>query len=206
LDDKFQLPDVFYTKDSGAFDKGHVVRREDVAWGKTYDLLRRANGDTYHVTNCSPQVKEFNQSAQGEDNWGDLENLVLKDAKSERYCQFAGPVLRSDDSTFVGTAGNGVNLRVKIPSQYWKVIVVENDTGVAAYGFVLEQDLSDVPLEFAPGAFAKFMEPLADIAMKAGIEFPDIVLNADQFGTTEGEEMAFIAGTPQRSIKEGALG
>ncbi len=60
LDEKFQLPDVFFTKDRKAFDKGHIVRRYDVAWGRTYPILRRANGDTYHVTNCSPQVAEFN--------------------------------------------------------------------------------------------------------------------------------------------------
>ena len=35
------------------------------------------NGDTYHTTNCSPQVAGFNRAANGEDNWGDLENLVI---------------------------------------------------------------------------------------------------------------------------------
>src|SRR5262249_36764585 len=51
-----QLPDRFFTKDRQAFDKGHIVRREDVCWGKDYEQIRRANGDTYHTTNCSPQV------------------------------------------------------------------------------------------------------------------------------------------------------
>ena len=54
-----------------AFDKGHIVRRDDVAWGTTYEEVRRANGDTYHVTNCSPQVARFNQSPAG--RWGRLE-------------------------------------------------------------------------------------------------------------------------------------
>jgi endonuclease G len=51
-----QLPDVFYTKDGGSFDKGHVIRREDVCWGTTYAQVVRGNGDTFHVTNCTPQV------------------------------------------------------------------------------------------------------------------------------------------------------
>src|SRR4029453_11946390 len=123
LDDSFQLPDVFYTRDDGAFDKGHIVRREDVAWGESYDLLRRANGDTYHVTNCSPQVAGFNRATLGEDNWGELENVVLKGAASERYCQFAGPVLDPADETFIGAAGGRQKVRVKIPSRFWKVIV-----------------------------------------------------------------------------------
>src|SRR5262249_9442997 len=95
LDEKFQLPDIFFTKDRGSFDKGHIVRREDVAWGSTFDILRRANGDTYHVTNCSPQVAGFNRSNAGEDNWGDLENVVLAEAANERLCLFAGPVLNA---------------------------------------------------------------------------------------------------------------
>ncbi|NWP89682.1 DNA/RNA non-specific endonuclease, partial [Escherichia coli] len=77
-------------KDRGAFDKGHIVRRDDISYGRSYAELRRANGDTYHITNCSPQIAQFNQSQRGKDNWGDLENLVLGEAASERYCLFAG--------------------------------------------------------------------------------------------------------------------
>ena len=67
------MPDKFYTRDRGNFDKGHIVRRDDVAWGEDYDEVRRANGDTYHVTNCSPQVDAFNRSNLRGD-WGKLEN------------------------------------------------------------------------------------------------------------------------------------
>jgi endonuclease G len=205
LDPQYQLSDVFYTKDSGAFDKGHIVRREDVAWGKTYASLMRANGDTYHITNCSPQVAGFNRSnLDSGDNWGGLENVVLKGAATERYCQFAGPVLDASDQIFVGAAGGRVKVRVKIPSRFWKVVVVQTQEGVASYGFVLEQDLSDVPLELAvPEMFVKYMEPLTDLQKRAGITFPPIVLNNDQYNTTEGEEMAFRAGARRRSSAEG---
>jgi len=208
LDDAFQLPDVFYTRDDGAFDKGHIVRREDVAFGTTYDLLRRANGDTYHVTNCSPQVAGFNRSTLGEDNWGDLEDHVLSGAASERYCQFAGPVLSPDDEVFVGAGGGRVRLRVKIPSRFWKVIVVRTETGIASYGFVLEQDLSDVPLQeefIVPENFRRFMEPIADLEQRTGVRFPDIVRDADRHGTNEGAELAFRAGIRRRSIAEGVI-
>ena len=194
LADEFQLPDVFYTRDDGAFDKGHIVRREDVAWGKTYKSLRVANGDTYHVTNCSPQVSGFNRSSAGEDNWGDLENHVLKGAASERYCQFAGPVLDPDDQVFEGRAGGTNRVRVKIPTRYWKLIVVQTQDGPASYAFVQEQDLSDVPLEFAAGPFRRFMVSLDELEELAGLTFPDVVRNGDRFGTDEGVEMAFNAG------------
>ena len=205
LDEKYQLPDVFYTNDKGAFDKGHIVRREDVAWGETYVELRRANGDTFHVTNCSPQVAEFNRSTSGEDNWGDLENHVLTSAAKEQYCQFAGPILDPDDHFFIGAGGGRVELRIKIPQRFWKVIVARTAEGLASYGFVLEQDLGAVPLEefVVPDEFQRFMEPLKDIQERAGIRFPKVIVDADQHETDEGIELAFRAGVKRRSKAEG---
>jgi tripartite-type tricarboxylate transporter receptor subunit TctC len=119
-----QLPDRFFTKDRKAFDKGHIVRREDVAWGTSFAEVRRANGDTYFVTNCSPQTAGFNRSNR-RDNWGALEDLVLKQAKTERYCLFAGPVLKDDDPEFVGVDDLG-GIKIRIPRKYWKVIVARD--------------------------------------------------------------------------------
>jgi endonuclease G len=207
LDDSYQLSDFFYTRDDGAFDKGHIVRREDVAWGETYNLVRRANGDTYHVTNCSPQVAGFNRSNLGQDNWGNLENHVLKSAATERYCQFAGPVLDAKDETFVGKIGKGTLVRVKIPSRFWKVIVAGTTTSVASYGFLLEQDLSDVSLvEFAvPSNFRRLMVPLRDLQKLAGIKFPELVLSTDQFETNEGVELALRAGLTRQANERGQV-
>ena len=193
LDEKFQLPDVFFTKDRGAFDKGHIVRRDDVAWGRTYPILRRANGDTYHVTNCSPQVAGFNRSNAGEDNWGDLENVVLSEAANERLCLFAGPVLEDSDEVFVGKGDGGITLRAKVPKQFWKLIVSRVEDGIAAYGFVLDQDLSDVSLttEFVvPAEFVPSMVSIADIESMAGVSFGDDIRGADQFDTVRGGEVS----------------
>lgn len=195
LESKFQIPDVFFTKDRQAFDKGHLVRREDVAWGKTYAELRRANGDSYHVTNCSPQVSEFNQSSRGEDNWGDLENHVLSEAASERLCVFAGPVLSNADQVFHGVGDGGAKIRARIPTRFWKVIVARVEDGLAAYGFVLEQDVSDVQFEFIVSEeFVPTMFRLADIEELAGIVFDDALKEADQFDTLRGNEIAQRSG------------
>jgi endonuclease G, mitochondrial len=200
LSDNYQLPDVFYTRDDGAFDKGHIVRREDVAWGEKYDLLREANGDTYHVTNCSPQVAQFNRSNLGDDNWGSLENHILASAATERCCQFAGPVLDPKDEIFLGRLDKGVRVRVRIPSRYWKVIVVRTKKALASYGFVLEQDLAQVPMvEFVvPHTFERFTEPLVELQKLAGIKFDNTVLTADQYDKSEGVEMAHRAGWRRR--------
>jgi endonuclease G, mitochondrial len=201
LDNKFQIPDIFFTKDRGAFDKGHIVRRDDAAWGKSYEILRRANGDTYHVTNCSPQIAGFNRSANGEDNWGDLENHVLSEAANERLCVFAGPVLDAADEVFTGKGVNGAVLRARIPRRFWKVIVARVEDGIAAYGFVLEQDLADVSFEFAvPAEFVSSITPIADIADMAGVAFPTDVLEADQYESVRGAEVARRAGARRKRI------
>lgn len=140
-----QLPDDFYSDDRGAFDKGHLVRRDDVCWGGSFEEIQMANGDTYHVTNCSPQVKAFNQGQYGEENWGDLESAIQSITKSEKEkaCIFAGPVFGVGDRWFNGTDGDDA-VRIQIPSKYWKIVVVKSDDGFDAFGFVLEQDVRKV--------------------------------------------------------------
>ncbi|MEA3292073.1 MAG: DNA/RNA non-specific endonuclease [Pseudomonadota bacterium] len=189
-----QLPDKFFTRDRTAFDKGHVVRRDDVAWGATYDEMRCANGDTYHVTNCSPQVLGFNRSSRGLDNWGDLENLVLGQADTERLAVFGGPVLDADDPIFSGVDTEGP-VAVKIPRRYWKLIVAEKGGALQSFGFVLEQDLSNVELEFTvPQRWEQFMKPVDEIEDLARIDFDQVIREADQAGTPNGESLATAAG------------
>jgi len=190
MDARYQLPDVFFTKDRKAFDKGHIVRRDDIAFGKTYAALRRANGDSYHVTNCSPQVGAFNQSAKGVDNWGDLENHVLASAKSERLCVFAGPVLHNDDPRFVGVGDEGVKLVAKIPTRFWKVVVAMGDEGLEVFAFVLEQDLSNVQMEFVvPDNFKPNLWRLPELQELTGVEFDDALHDADQYESIFASEM-----------------
>ena len=168
-----QLPDKFFQKDRQAFDKGHLTMRAEVAWGDTYDELRRANGDTYHTTNCSPQVKDFNRAIFGiQGLWGQLENIVLAAAKTEKLCVFAGPVLSTGDTEFKGKDLDG-DIQVKIPSAYWKVIFAKTDNGVESFAFILEQDLSDVdfdPDEFGvTGEWATRRTTIDEIETKSGM-------------------------------------
>jgi endonuclease G, mitochondrial len=196
IDAGAQLPDAFFTKDRKAFDKGHLVRRNDIVWGETYDLLRIANGDSFHVTNCSPQVGTFNRASGEDDNWGDLENHVYSQAANERLCVFAGPVLSDTDETFLGVGDNGSLLRAKIPSRFWKVIVARTQIGIAAYGFVLKQDLSQVEWEFAlPAQLRPAMTPIQEIGAMGGVAFDATILAADQFDEELGHELALRSGT-----------
>lgn len=190
-----QLPDRFFTKDRGSFDKGHLVRREAVAWGKTYDELRRANGDTYHVTNCSPQVGAFNRSNLG-GLWGRLENLVLEQSKSndERYSVFAGPILDDQDPVFHGVDDVG-KVTIRIPRRYWKLIVARDGSSLASFAFLLEQDLAGVDLELAVDAeWRGRMVSVADLEAEIDLlDFPEVVHRGDQFATASGESVRAAA-------------
>jgi endonuclease G len=179
-----QLPDKFFTKDRKAFDKGHLVRRDDVAWGETYEELRIANGDTYHVTNCSPQTAGFNR-ANGVLNWGELEKAVLGQAASQRLSVFAGPVLADDDPLFAGFDAGGV-VRVRIPQAYWKVVVAPDGDSLAAFGFLLEQDLAGVEMERLDfdAKWKSSIRPLTDLEARIGrLTFPDVLHRADRQGS-----------------------
>ena len=208
LADHQQIPDYFYTRDDGQFDKGHIVRRDDVAWGETFEELRRANGDTYHVTNCSPQIASFNRSALGVDNWGDLENVVLSQAASERLCVFAGPVLDDKDSWFLGRDKPRSRMRAQIPTRFWKVVVARVEEGLATFAMMLEQDLSDMPvapeerLEFqVPDSFVKSVVKLRDIEEWTGLVFDQAIRAADQYTTVRGPEVALRTGAVRRRAR-----
>ena len=196
LDDKYQIPEGFYTEDQGAFDKGHIVWRDDVAWGRTFDLLLHGNVDSFHVTNCSPQAEGYNRSDSGARNWGVPENHVLSEAASERLCVFAGPILADDDRSFTGKGPNGAVLRARVPRRFWKVVVARVSDGIASYGFVLDQDLTDVALEFTVAEeFICAMYPLSEISELTGVMFDQSLLDADQYATVRRAEIALRSGT-----------
>jgi endonuclease G, mitochondrial len=188
IPDAHQLPDVFFTRDGAAFDKGHLVRRDDVCWGPSFDDIQMGNGDTYHTPNCSPQVAGFNQARQ--ENWGALENMTQQQTRADRVCVFSGPVLAANDPVFVGRDRRGT-ARVQIPVQFWKIVVAARPDGPAAFGFLLEQDLSDVPTEFAvPDRWRTHVRPIAAIEELLGglVELPWL-RDHDAAETDEGRQL-----------------
>ncbi|ESZ04411.1 MULTISPECIES: DNA/RNA non-specific endonuclease [unclassified Mesorhizobium] len=191
----FQLPGRFFSNEKGAFDKGHAVRRHDVAWGSSFREVQFANGDTYHFTNCLPLAAGFNQSAQVIDNWGDVENFVMEQARSSRISIFTGPSLADDDPIFVGV-GDIEPIRVQISREYWRVIVAFDGSQLLSFGFVLRQQLSEEDLEFVVDTvWRPSMVPIADIeARNPSVRFDRATLEADQFSTAAGAQVARSAG------------
>ena len=183
-----QLPDYFYAKDDGAFDRGHLVRRDDVAWGETFEDMQKGNGDTFHTTNCSPQTAEFNQSKYDDFNWGALENMVTKQTRTERVCVLSGPVLDPDDKFFHGLVKSGLKVSIQIPSRFWKIIIANQEGKPAAFGFLLDQDLSKVDLHdelVVPDVWKQFMRPISEIeGYLNGLATLGAIKDWDQFANT----------------------
>ncbi len=164
--------------------------------------MRRANGDTYHVTNCSPQIASFNRSGL-KGVWGKLEDLILRQAETERYSLLAGPVMRDDDRVFHGVDDDGT-IQVKVPRQFWKVVVARSGDELQTFAFVLDQDLSGVEMEsVAVDAleFAVDQEWRSRMVSVAGLEelvpaiaFPQVLRDTDQIDAGGGEAVRAAAG------------
>jgi len=142
------------------FDRGHLVRREDPNWGPD---AATANRDTFHFTNCAPQLSGFNQRI-----WLELEDHILGSTRRvrERASVFTGPVLRADDPVYRGVA---------IPLAYWKVVAFVHDDGrpsATAYLIDHEVDVGGMPLLF--GAFRTYQRSILSIAALTGLDFGDL--------------------------------
>ena len=197
-----QTSNALYAKN--ALDRGHLVRRADAGWGATKDEAKRANDDTFHFTNCSPQHEVFNQSAQATKRnlkmWGNLENHIAEQVAkdNQKLSIFNGPVFRPDDRE---------HRKVKVPKQFYKIVICKKDDGSpAAYGFLLSQEqfITDLPLEgveaFDPGPFKVFQVPIAEIEKKTHLDFGPL----RDIDTKGGEESMF-APMPLTSLSQVAL-
>ncbi|MFO0909696.1 MAG: DNA/RNA non-specific endonuclease [Isosphaeraceae bacterium] len=172
-----QVGGELYT--ANVFDRGHLVRRLDPAWGRTDRIIKVANDDTFHFTNCSPQHKRFNQ---GKNLWAGLEDFLLERATDDRkrLTVFTGPVFTDQDPDYRGIA---------IPQQFWKVAVIVRPNGkLAALGFLVSQaDLLKTNLEEAAVDVARtFQVPVKQVARLTGLDFGPLAEldgpSVDRFG------------------------
>jgi endonuclease G, mitochondrial len=162
--------DDYYRQSRHTFDRGHLVRRQDPSWGSDARAIR-ANADTFHWTNCSPQQSTFNQQSR---YWQGIENYILKNAKEEdkKVTVFCGPVFRNDDPEFRD---------LKVPRQFWKVVVrVEGERLMAT---ALMADQSELLPRRMPersegfddlGRVAQYQTSVRYIERLTGLDFGDL--------------------------------
>ena len=131
-----QLGGAYY--DGNPYDKGHLTRRDDAAWGRDKEDALLANWDTFHYTNAGPQHELFNRSddftGANLDLWGDLENHISTQggAQRTRLSIFNGPIFGNDDKPLDDAL---------VPLAYFKIVIWrDKNQPPAALGFVLEQN------------------------------------------------------------------
>ncbi|MGF6741571.1 DNA/RNA non-specific endonuclease [Paraburkholderia atlantica] len=125
VSNSFFLDQTFYSQWSTYSDRGHLTRRSDPTWG-TPDEAERANADTFHFSNCSPQHFRFNESAvywQGLERYV-LENGVLDNETKRRLCVIQGPVFDNKIDLWADD--------VQIPSSFFKIVVWKSAAGTKA--------------------------------------------------------------------------
>ncbi len=186
-----QIMDPDFYGPAGQVDRGHIVRREDSAWGGTPEATEFANSDTFHWTNCTPQHAAFNRERPPSKQYGDTKGLwggfeayvqqQLQHGGDTKACILAGPMLLADDPT--ANFGTG---SIQYPVKFWKVVAVsvsdpQGGRSLRTYGFILSQaDVVDkFGIEFAVGQYGRYQQPLAEIAIQAGIVFDKLLLDAD---------------------------
>jgi endonuclease G len=165
-----QLGEDLYSEN--LLDRGHLVRREDPNWG---DDAPTANEDTFHFTNCAPQMSGFNQKT-----WLSLEKHVLDNTRrwKERVTVFSGPVFRDDDRPYRGAL---------IPTAFWKVIAFVSDDGKpSATAYMIDQKRELGSLEAAFGAFKTYQRSLRQIELLTDIDFGAL----SQYDGFSNEELA----------------
>jgi endonuclease G len=143
-------------------DRGHLVRREDPNWGTAEDA-EIANEDTFHFTNCSPQMAAFNQHT-----WLGLENYVLKEARvsKDQISVFTGPVFGGRDPEYRG---------VRIPLAYWKVIAFVNEDGrPSATAYMIDQKRELKNLEATFGVYKTYQRSVRQIEELTDLDFGDL--------------------------------
>lgn len=169
-------PELYASND---LDRGHLVRRRDPVWG-TAAIAEQANADTFHYTVCAPQTATLNQSKT---LWLGLEDYVLDHARQygQRLSVFSGCIFADDDPVYRGLA---------IPRRFFKIAVWEQDSELAATGYILDQTPSLGPILERParaetatpplGPYRTFQVPIADIAGATELSMNQLVA-ADRY-------------------------
>ncbi|MGH3753724.1 MAG: DNA/RNA non-specific endonuclease [Pseudonocardiaceae bacterium] len=154
-----QIGEALYRRN--ALDRGHLVRRLDPVWGPDRE---RANDDSFHFTNCSPQHERFNQ---GQDTWQGLENYILEnaDVQERKVTVFTGPVMDEQDPIYKG---------VRLPLAFWKILAYcKPEKTLAAAAYILEQgELIQDMLRFEAAFNAgTYRVELAHLKDRTGLNF-----------------------------------
>ena len=212
IPDKYQVTGKELYDPATRVEQGHIVRRDDTCWGEDALSIEYANSDTFHYTNCTPQLEPFNRAnprpKEGYEGihgiWGALEEHIKKELKNvdNRAIIFAGPYLSQKDP--LEDFGMG---KIKYPLKFWKVVCILDEEGkLFSYGFWLDQ--TDVVREFGLGlerldfrSFKKQQMPIKEISRRTGVYFDEQVYASDAIKFNQFNESG-RKGIPYQDVSE----
>jgi endonuclease G len=175
------IKECYGLETDGKFSRGHMTRREDPNWGSEA-VVKRANADTFHVTNACPQMQPFNAGI-----WNGLEDYALQNARQDdmRISVFTGPVFRDDDPIVED---------VRIPVTFWKVIAfIHDDTDkLTATGYTMSQRDFLPGEEFVFGQYGTYQTPINVIEQMTGLSFGEL---------TKVDPMSALPEAPSRPLR-----
>lgn len=200
VDPDSYLDQSFYSGWSTYFDRGHLTRRTDPTWG-TETEAERANADTFHFTNCSPQHFRFNQTAeywQGVERYV-LENGVLDDGGNRPVCVLQGPIF--DDAVDLYADD------VQIPSRFWKIVAWKGNQGdLRCVGLVVDQlallgeprTFVGMPHDLPSVDVQQWRVSVPSIEARTGLDFGVALRNADTIARPDQPDAGREAAVPLR--------
>lgn len=134
------------------YDRGHLCPAEDMSFSQ------EATDSTFYMSNMSPQMGTFNRGV-----WKKLENRIRNWAKKYREIYVvSGPVLKN------GLQRIGPKKDISVPKEFYKVVLVYQDTVKRMIGFILPHRKIKESLE-------QFAVPVDSIEKITRIDFfPDL--------------------------------
>ena len=185
VSDAYTLNQDFYSGWSDYFDRGHLTQRTDPTWGTAAEA-ERANADTFHFANCSPQHFRFNQTAkfwQGAERFV-LENGLLASESGKRICVIQGPIFNDTIDLWADD--------VQIPSSFFKIVVWRGAAGLKAVGMIVDQLalMSETrkalkpPAQLAGVDVSQWRVAIPVIEQRTGLDFGDVVRGADTIASS----------------------
>ncbi|MFJ6784403.1 DNA/RNA non-specific endonuclease [Streptomyces yangpuensis] len=173
LPDEAQIGNELY--EDNPLDRGHLARRADLLWGAPLEA-KKANKDSFHYTNITPQMEDFNQSSK-RGVWGRLEDALFAEVEVDdlKVSAFGGPVFQEDDRFYRD---------VQIPREFWKVLAYVEQGQLKAKAFLLTQNLNQLEaLEL--DEFRVFQVALSEVESRGRFRFPAALRNADTLTVPE---------------------
>jgi len=106
-----------YSAKAHDFDKGHMVKREDVQWGEDEAEAKEAAQTTFYYTNAAPQHAKVNRAI-----WLRIEDYILHEetvGEELKVNVMTGPVFQANDPIFVKEVRG---IEVPLPTLFWKIV------------------------------------------------------------------------------------